>query len=221
MDTNGTEKLSAYLDGELSADEAAAVEARLARDPELRRLLEELRAVKTAAAAQPDVRAPDLWEGIRHRIGSGRPTPATAAGESDVGRRRRLMVTLPQLAAAAGIVLLLGVSLGRLTGPAATADGERVALELPATGETTTVANYASFVEDLEARLEAGRDVLEPGTARVLEESLAKIDVAIAQARTALENDPNNVYLNQHLASARSRKLRLLEDATALIASRT
>jgi len=76
-------------------------------------------------------------------------------------------------------------------------------------------------VEDLEGRIEAGRGVLDDQTVRVLEQSLSKIDLAIDQARAALQADPNNAYLNQHLASSRARKLRLLEDATALVASRT
>ncbi len=87
--------------------------------------------------------------------------------------------------------------------------------------ENTTGPRYAQFVADLEGRLGAGRDVLDPGTVQVIEQSLATIDSAIVQARTALEADPNNVYLNQHLASARAKKLRLLEDATSLIAART
>jgi hypothetical protein len=132
------------------------------------------------------------------------------------------MFTLPQLAAAAGIVLLLGVSVGRLTeGPGASTPAVTTQVATQSAAPAATRASYAGFVADLEQRLDVGRDVLQPETARVIEQSLAKIDTAIAQARTALENDPNNAYLNQHLASAQARKLRLLEDATALIASRT
>lgn len=220
MTTDWTERLSEYLDGELDREETAALESSLAEQPELRGLLDGLRAVKQAAATRPDLEAPPgLWQAIRGRLeprhsGLGRPAGAT--------RRYRLMFTLPQLAAAAGVVLLLGFSLGRISDQArSTTGGDFVAQSSEPVAESAASPRYAQFVADLEARLETGRDVLEPGTARVIEESLAKIDAAIAQARTALENDPNNVYLNQHLASAQWRKLRLLEDATALIASRT
>lgn len=216
MNTNWTDRLSEYLDGELSVDEAERLESRLAAEPRLRALLEELRAVKRTASAWPDFEAPaELWRGVRGRIESA---GASAAPSESAARRRRLMFTLPQLAAAAGVVLLLGFGIGRMSDSA---------LE-PAGGESTTAVaetaagpRYPQFVADLEGRLGAGRDVLDPGTIRVIERSLATIDSAIVQARTALEADPNNVYLNQHLASARAKKLRLLEDATTLIAART
>ncbi|MFW6088427.1 MAG: hypothetical protein ACODAB_01665 [Gemmatimonadota bacterium] len=216
MNANWTDQLSEYLDGELDRDEVERLEARLAAEPRLRALLDELRAVKRAASERPDFEAPAaLWRGVRDRI---EPAGPNAASSRSAGWRRRLMFTLPQLAAAAGVVLLLGISIGRMSDPA---------LE-PAGGELTTIAaedatgpGYTRFVADLEGRLSAGRDVLDPGTVQVIERSLATIDSAIVQARTALEADPNNVYLNQHLASARAKKLRLLEDATSLIAART
>jgi len=225
MDRNWTDRLSEYLDGELGRGETAALEARLAEDADLRTMLEQVRAVKKAAAAAASEHwapADELWAGIEARI---EPRGATRAIAARGGRnpRRTLMFTLPQLAAAAGIVLLLGVSVGRLTeGPGAPTPA--VTTQVATQGAATPVAagaSYAGFVADLEQRLDAGRDVLQPETARVIEQSLAKIDTAIVQARTALDNDPNNAYLNQHLASAQARKLRLLEDATTLIASKT
>jgi hypothetical protein len=219
---NWTDRLSEYLDGELAGDDADRLESRLAAEPELQALLEDLRAVKRAAAEQPDLEAPTgLWHGIR-----GRVEPAGGSDMAMLGAwRRRLMFTLPQLAAAAGVVLLLGFSIGRMSdqarepvgGDLITVDGR----PMTSVAEDAAAPRYAQFVADLEGRLGAGRDVLDPGTVRVIEESLAKIDSAIVQARTALEADPDNAYLNQHLASARSKKLRLLEDATTLIASRT
>src|SRR6478735_5870349 len=49
----GDELLSAYLDGELSADERAAIEARLATDPAAQQLLHELRSVSQSVQALP------------------------------------------------------------------------------------------------------------------------------------------------------------------------
>lgn len=216
MNANWTDRLSEYLDGELGGEEAERLESRLAAEPDLRSLLEELRAVKRMAAERPDFEAPPtLWDGIRNRI---EPARLRDVGSGRAAWRRRLMFTLPQLAAAAGVVLLLGISIGRMSDPAREPAGGDL---LTAVSEDAARPGYASFVADLEGRLGAGRDVLDPETVRVIEESLAKIDSAIVQARTALEADPDNVYLNQHLASARSKKLRLLEDATTLIASRT
>lgn len=216
MNTNWTDRLSEYLDGELDGDEAERLESRLAAEPRLRVLLEELRAVKRTATEQPDFEAPPgLWQGVRARI---EPVHGPATSTGAAGRRRRLMFTLPQLAAAAGIVLLLGVGIGRVSNPAADPIGVGPASPI---SEIAVGPRYPQFVADLEGRLGAGRDVLDPETVRVIERSLATIDSAIVQARTALGTDPNNVYLNQHLASARAKKLRLLEDAATLIAART
>ena len=54
-------------------------------------------------------------------------------------------------------------------------------------------------------------------TVKILESNLAAIDKAIDQSRQALAADPANVYLNNHLADARQRKLALLRRATAIV----
>lgn len=216
MNANWTDKLSEYLDGELDGDEAERLESRLEVEPQLRVLLEELRSVKRTASERPDFEAPGgLWQGVRDRI---EPAHRPAAPTESATWRRRLMFTPPQLAAAAAVVLLLGVGIGRMSDPAAPPVGGEPATPV---SETAVGPRYPQFVADLEGRLGAGREVLDPETVRVIEQSLATIDSAIIQARTALEADPNNVYLNHHLASARAKKLRLLEDATSLIAART
>jgi len=213
MNANWTDRLSEYLDGELGGDEAEQLESRLAAEPRLLALLDELRAVKATASEWPDLEAPPgLWQGVRMRIEPARgAAPATGTARRRLDRPR---FTLPQLASAAAVMLLLGVGIGRVSGPAGVEPSTPVS-------EIATEPRYAQFVANLEGRLGAGRDVLDPETVRVIERSLATIDSAIVQARTALEADPNNVYLNQHLASARAKKLRLLEDATSLIAART
>jgi hypothetical protein len=76
---------------------------------------------------------------------------------------------------------------------------------------------YDEAVADLEQALEAGRADLDPVTVRILESNLAAIDKAIDQSRQALAADPANVYLNNHLADARQRKLALLRRATAIV----
>ncbi len=51
---------------------------------------------------------------------------------------------------------------------------------------------------------------------KVIEANLTAIDKAIAESRAALAQDPADVYLNNHLADARQRKLALLRRAAAL-----
>ena len=76
--------------------------------------------------------------------------------------------------------------------------------------------NYDQAVADLEKMLEANRSRLDPETVRILEANLQTIDQAIEQSRKALRADPANVYLNNHFAASRNRKIALLRRASAL-----
>ncbi|HVT26740.1 MAG TPA: zf-HC2 domain-containing protein [Lacipirellulaceae bacterium] len=73
------ELLSAYLDGELSADEHAAVEARLVADPAAQRLLDQLRSVsQSVQELPPKTFGRDLTDEIVRRARDVKPAPAEA-----------------------------------------------------------------------------------------------------------------------------------------------
>jgi hypothetical protein len=74
-------------------------------------------------------------------------------------------------------------------------------------------------VDDLERILAEGRGRLDTTTVRVLEQNLALIDRAIAQAQRAVAADSANVYLNSHLAETMRRKIDLLRQAAALVSA--
>ena len=74
-------------------------------------------------------------------------------------------------------------------------------------------------MDDLERVLAQGRGRLDTATVRVLEQNLALIDRAIADARRAVAADSANVYLNTHLAETMRRKVDLLRQAAALVAA--
>jgi tetratricopeptide (TPR) repeat protein len=136
---------------------------------------------------------------------------------------RRFSFTLPQLVAASLALMVLS---GGLVWVARSGDPRAslppvVALEESAGSEpvvpvTFADAQYDDAVADLEQALAKGRDRLDPETIRVIEGSLRSIDEAIEQSRKALKADPANVYLNNHFAASRYRKLALLRRATAL-----
>jgi len=224
-----TEVLSAWLDGELSPNEAAALQRRLEDDPELARLADELAAVRSAAAElEPTGPERDLWPGIAARIRADR-VPARARDRG----RRTFTFTVPQLAAAAITLLALG-SGAMWTARQATGGGdagrtaaiEPVGLEGQDVRLASSAASPAGRIPDdaiaeLERRLVEGRGGLDSSTVRVLEESLATIDRAIDQASRALALDPGNAWLTRHLADAKARKVRLLERANALAVPRT
>lgn len=222
-----TERLSEYLDGELGAEECAALERHLSECLGCRRILAELREVVARADALPDREpASDLWPSIAAQIGV-RPAQVSELKVIDLsahrGRKhnRRVAFTIAQLAAASIALVLLSGSLvwfafGRtpaLAGPVASnpAPGVVTVSNAPA-----ALTEYAEAVRSLELALRQLRNQLDPVTVAVLEENLRAIDAAITEARVALERDPNSMYLNQHLENTMKKKIQLLRRAAAL-----
>jgi hypothetical protein len=74
-------------------------------------------------------------------------------------------------------------------------------------------------IRELERLVAERRGTLDTSTVRTIERSLALIDAAIAQARAALERDPDNTYLNGHLRRTLDRKLDVLRQAALLTAA--
>ena len=219
-----TDRLSEYLDGELSQPEHAAVDAHLTQCAECRSILEDLRGVVSEAALLQDARpARELWSGIAARIPPG-VQPRARVSPFRRAITSRLSFTLPQLAAAGIALMVLSgglVWMARSGDPRA--DFDPITAQSAPRPETPMIApvnfadpHYDDAIADLERTLEAGRTKLDPETVRVLEENLGAIDRAIDQCRRARVTDPANVYLNTHLADVRQRKLALLRRATTL-----
>ena len=72
---------------------------------------------------------------------------------------------------------------------------------------------YSTEVEELQNLLRQNRDALAPETVRILEENLRIIDEAIAEARAAIDRDPQSRMLGELLRSAYQRKVDLLKQA--------
>jgi anti-sigma factor RsiW len=216
MSDRWTERLSEYLDGELSATDQTALAVHLETCDDCSAVLSELRrVVDQARMAEDYVPQRDLWPGIARRIG------AAPAASARIGRRWSF--SLPQLAAAAILLMTLSGSavwLLRSTGPLPR--GPVATMITPAVtpainASTSASASYAAAVADLERVLASGRGQLDTTTVRVIEQNLAAIDQAIAQAQRALQADPANLYLNTHLAETMRRKLDLLRQAATLV----
>ncbi len=218
MSDRWMDQLSAYLDGELPANDRAALEAHLEACSECSALLDDLRrVVDRARGVEEYIPKRDLWPGIASRIGA---TPATAPR---IGRRWSF--SLPQLAAAA--IFLMTLSGGTVwlvrssaysptTGPIATSPAP-VGAPVATRASNRASQSYSAAIADLERVLAGGRGQLDTTTVRVIEQNLAAIDRAIAQAQQALLADPANMYLNTHLAETMRRKLDLLRQAATLV----
>ena len=220
MKDQWTDRLSEYLDGELTGSERTTLEAHVASCDACRTTLDELRRVVTNARALDD-RPPtvDLWPAIATRIG-------LAARSKVRPLARRFAFTVPQLAAASVVLALLSGGaawlLGRRgTGPTPPVQAsERTATFLNASWYPGD-ARYAAQVADLERALDRGRSRLDTATVRVIERNLRIIDRAIRGAQSALAADPANSYLNLHLAQEMRRKLELLRQAATLAGARS
>jgi hypothetical protein len=245
MSAHPTGKLSEYIDDELTAVERAAVDAHLSSCSQCARLVEDLRAVVTAARAVED--APpdtDLWPAIARRLEPRNEAPRVVALDSRRGPRR-FSFSIPQLAAASLAVALLSAGAvwiairdgaGTL-GPSTVA--VRPGTEEPITGATPAggseepitgvtvadrsapagLAEYEAAVADLERLLDEA--AIDPEIRKAIDENLTVIDEAIRQTQRALEEDPDDVYLNTHLASTMQRKIDVLQNAARLARAST
>ncbi|HEV8612768.1 MAG TPA: zf-HC2 domain-containing protein [Gemmatimonadales bacterium] len=220
-------QLSAYLDGELAASRRRRLEAHLVECIECAALLADLRAI-VAAAPHYEGRAParDLWKDIEAKLDEPEVLPL----RTDLPTYRPTVLpsyrrfSWRQLTAASIVMAAVG---GGATWLALRTQSPTVLPSYRPTvlpSEKTAAyaeAQYDAAVRDLERELAAGRSRLDTATVRTIEQSLAKIDAAIAEARLAIQQDPANAYLNRQIAANMRRKLNLLRVATNAIAART
>ncbi|HEV8600471.1 MAG TPA: zf-HC2 domain-containing protein [Gemmatimonadales bacterium] len=230
MSDQFTNQLSAYLDGELERESRRRLEAHLAACVECSALLADLRAI-VAAAPHYEGRQPsrDLWKDIEPRLDEAEVIPISIDRPTARPSVRRF--SWPQLIAASLVMAAVGggatflVLRQNTTPPAAVAVDlpNRRSAPLPDSVKTVEYAEaqYDAAVKDLESVLAAGRSQLDTATVRTIEQSLQKIDAAIAEARIAIQRDPANAYLSRQIAANMRRKLDLLRAATNAITART
>ena len=233
------DRLSEYVDGSLAPAERADVEAWLRTSAEGREAVVELERVKRRAGELAVRAVPEsIWLGVRAEIrGQGRGGAGVARGE------KRIAFSLTQLAVAASLLIVVGgagswwllrghtqPNLASANPTPVRSDSSTAATILPPTAasverNTKLVANsskadqtYDRAINDLQRVVSANRRQLRPETVKVIRENLARIDSALVRARKALEQDPHNPYLYDHMTEMRQRKLDLLR-RTANLAS--
>jgi hypothetical protein len=168
----------------------------------------------TAALPREIAPPPDLWPAIRAEL-----APRSA---------RRIRWTAGWRLAAAGLVVAASSSILTLLAVRAR-DGARDAAVVATVDTRTPVAaarlpahlvvaerGYARSIDALWRTLDERRDSLAPSTVATVERSLRIADSAIAEARSALEQDPANRVLADLFVSNYERKIDLLRRATEL-----
>jgi hypothetical protein len=161
------------------------------------------------AASAPAAPPAAVWQGIAAQL---TPRPARAP---------QWPRWTPWLAAAAIAVLAVGL----LRQPAAVPVQTAVAPVASAPAPTLSAAaartrpTYDASVADLRRLLDEDRAQLSPETRKAISKSLATIDSAITEAERAVAADSTDVYVSQHLARIRARKLALLRQAARLVQS--
>jgi anti-sigma factor RsiW len=222
------DRLSDHIDGHLDAADEQSLRAHLSQCDECSRALEELRAVVTAAREAPTIEpARDLWPAIRAAMAqpdsAGTPAPAPAAARRTPARR--FSFSMPQLAAAAVVLMALSgtavwVATNGPDAPAATAG--TIIQSAGSPGSVTPVAapterpDYGADVAELERALAENSAGLDPATVEVVQRSLESIDRAIEDARAALAADPGNPFLHRQLDNTMRRKIDVLRRATGV-----
>jgi anti-sigma-K factor RskA len=167
---NRSEQAAAYALGELSGTEAAAFEARLAEDAELRRKVDALRATMASLGEMPGEAWPGgEWatEGVAgDRVADERPERAERPGRRDSGTtqgsevvaprpRRRVWTLRPALAIG---LLVLAVAVGGAAG----------ALIFSGNGSETPAAPTLIQLNRLDAPAEAAADISMPAADTML-----------------------------------------------------
>jgi hypothetical protein len=217
-----SDRLSAYLDGELKNAERERLEAHVAACAACAVALAELREVMARARSLVDTPpATDLWPAIEARL-EPRSAPAKEPGTVVAGPSwwgRRFELGLPQLAAAAALLVVLSagamwmVMRGARPGSSGGAPGSVAG---PIVNVDLSNPRYDAAVAELEQALAEGKGKLDARTLAVVQHNLQIIDSAIGDARRAVAADPGNTWLRSHLAETMKKKVELLRSATML-----
>lgn len=195
------ERLAAYLEGDLAADERAAAERHLAECASCAEVLAELRAIAAEAATMP-LLAPsrDLWAGIESRIS----TPVTLLGSAPAAvrgtPRRRWQFALAAaalIAATAGTTYLVATSRGGTAAPAInvaarTSQQAAESTSTPAVGAATVPQATPAQVPPSNVAL-VSRPKRDVSAARVYDHEISLLDSLVHTRRESL--DPKTVAI--------------------------
>jgi len=225
--------LSAWFEGDLEPAERHAVDAHLRECLRCASLVRDIEAIRRDAARLPVIEpSRDLWAGIAASIETPVVDLKSRAERAPVRRTWQLAAAAVVLmAASSGLTYVLTTSEERgatsdqqtastavATDSNATSAPPRVVTPRPSTGGGLLVraepmapeVMYGQEITRLRAILDERRGSLDTATVAAVEKSLKAIDLAIAEARSALAVDASSGFLNAQLNRALEKKLGVL-----------
>ena len=224
------ETLHDMSDGRLDADAATRAARHVKHCVACRESLARLTRLHDGARALARDFAPpdDLWPQVRASIeGRRSATPAPIASvhrsaarsvvptRSRAGTPHHLEPRWRWLAAAAITIIVLSSGVTALV---LRRDEPTVARTLPIAFEQSE-HSLTTSVADLQVLFDRRRSDLAPHTVRIVERSIAMIDAAISEMRSALMADPANAEIARMLNASYRQKLELLRRASDLTTS--
>lgn len=216
--------LNDYVDDELDAGARRSLEDHLEGCSGCRNELRKLRDLLDRSTRLPREVSPsvDLWPDVRAGLrlrGARRPVPQEVVSRGPAG------LAGWRLAAAAAILVVstAAITYVMVRPPIEPGiDSPSLPTAVPA-GDARVLSEFreaeAAFSEaadHLGSVLDTRRGDLSPETIAVVESNLQIINLAIAEARMALEKDPGNIRLGHLLTAMHHRRVDLLRRATRL-----
>ncbi len=202
------ERISGWLDGELSPGETAELEEHLDCCNRCRLLADDLRAISGAAAglveSSPETAMPDQgqgWSRLSQQLSRER---ASSAPEAEPGSRWPVHVALWAVAAAA--LLALGLGLASMARQSTSPAERRAMSEL-----ALLSAQQQRVITSLQDLAEGRQDAWDPELQQVFARSARLVDAAIEECRRAVAQRPGDPELRLALADAYSRKVDFLK----------
>ncbi|HJR59179.1 MAG TPA: zf-HC2 domain-containing protein [Vicinamibacterales bacterium] len=199
-------------DGTLGPVRRAELQIHLDLCDDCRALAADLQKIRRAASSLEAVRPPDhVWREIARRLRQ----------EGSVTQSKPRTRQVAMLAIAASLLLAVAASLYSLRNiaPSVPEGNGQAGNAVQGIVDDLAIAerHYESAIVKLEEALKSDDGSIDPEMAAIFERNLPVINKAIAESRSALQSEPQNVPARQSLFEALRKKVALLQDTIALM----
>jgi len=210
-------RLSAYVDGALTAEERADVARHLDQCGQCRGIVRDLERLRNTARQLGPVRPPDhIWLEIAGQVHAAAGSPARPAAASP---RRPVVWQWVGLAAMLVLVTMAVYFVMRAQGgaPPPGNAGRDAAVQAVADELQLAMQHYENAIAQLEALTKNRDSTIDPAVAAMLQKNLTVVDEAIAESRMALASNPESEPARESLFEALRRKVGVLQATVSLM----